>query len=181
PAARGEVVVLGEGSNVLFTRDFPGLVVAVRHDAVERIGNGHVRVGAGANWHRFVRWSLTEGYTGLENLALIPGTVGAAPVQNIGAYGVELAEFVHAVRAYDRDTREWSVLGADDCGFGYRDSVFKRLPDRFVVAAVEFRLVRDRPLTLDYAGVRDELAATCVDSPTATDVADAVERIRRRK
>ena len=181
PHARGEVLVLGDGSNVLFTRDFPGLVIHIAHDAVERIGNGHIRVGAGADWHRFVRWSLEQGYTGLENLALIPGTVGAAPVQNIGAYGTELAEFIHAVRAWDRETNEWSVLDGDDCGFGYRDSVFKRLPDRFVVAAVEFRLARDRPLTLDYAGVRDELAAMGIDAPTATDVADAVERIRRRK
>src|SRR5690606_37972596 len=89
PHARGEVLVLGDGSNVLFTRDFPGLVIRITHDAIERIGNGHIRVGAGADWHGFVRWSLEQGYTGLENLALIPGTVGAAPVQNIGAYGTE--------------------------------------------------------------------------------------------
>ena len=181
PAARDGVLVLGEGSNVLLTRDVPGLVLHVRHDAVEPLANGHVRVGAGANWHAFVRWSLAQGFAGLENLALIPGTVGAAPIQNIGAYGTELAEFVHGVRAYDRTRRAWTVLAAADCAFGYRDSVFKREPDRFVVAAVEFLLPRTRPLRLDYAGVREELAAMGVTAPTPTDVADAVERLRRRK
>ena len=181
PAAREGLLVLGEGSNVLLTRDVPGLVVRIRHDAVEPLRDGHVRVGAGANWHQFVRWSLDQGYTGLENLALVPGTVGAAPIQNIGAYGTELAEFVHAIRAYDRTRRAWTVLAPADCAFGYRDSVFKRNPDRFVVAAVEFVLPRERSLRTDYSGVREELDAMGIAQPTATDVADAVERLRRRK
>lgn len=181
PQARGEILVLGAGSNVLLTRDFDGLVVQVTHDAIETLGERRVRVGAGADWHGFVRWTLDRGYAGLENLALIPGTVGAAPIQNIGAYGTELAEFVRGVRAFDRHKREWTVVSPADCGFGYRDSTFKRTPDRYVIAAVEFSLPRERPLQLGYAGVREELAAAGVDAPTHRDVADAVERLRRRK
>ncbi|MEX0900799.1 MAG: UDP-N-acetylmuramate dehydrogenase [Gammaproteobacteria bacterium] len=181
PAVRDGLLVLGDGSNVLLTRDVPGVVLTIRHDAVEPLADGHVRVGAGVNWHRFVHWSIAHGFTGLENLALIPGTVGAAPIQNIGAYGTELAEFVHTVRAFDRERRAWTILSATDCAFAYRDSVFKRVPERFVVAAVEFVLPRDRPLQLDYAGLRDELTTMAIDAPTAADVAQAVERIRRRK
>lgn len=181
PRTRAGVLVLGEGSNVLLTRDPPGVVVRLRHEAIDPLPGGRVRAGAGANWHRFVRWTLERGYCGLENLALIPGTVGAAPVQNIGAYGVELAEFVHAVRAYDRHQRAWAELPGRACGFGYRDSVFKREPERYVVTEVEFALPRSRPPRLDYAGVREELAAMGIASPTPTDVADAVERLRRRK
>jgi UDP-N-acetylmuramate dehydrogenase len=181
PEAQGPVLVLGEGSNLLFTRAFDGLVIHFNHRSIEILADGGLRVGAGANWHALVRWTLDRGYCGLENLALIPGTVGAAPIQNIGAYGTELAEFVVAVHAWDRAHGAPVVVGRGDCGFAYRDSVFKREPDRWLVTHVEFRLSTQRPLMLDYAGVRDELAAMGCDTPTHTDVAIAVERLRRRK
>lgn len=181
PQAAAGVLVLGEGSNVLFARDFDGLVVHPDIRGIEVLADGAVRAGAGENWHAFVRWTLARGYAGLENLALIPGTVGAAPIQNIGAYGTELDEFVVGVHAYDRSARAQVVLGRDACGFSYRDSVFKQERDRYIVTAVEFRLPRERPLVLDYAGVRDELAAMGRASPLPADVADAVERLRRRK
>lgn len=177
----GPLLVLGEGSNVLFTGDFDGVVLTPKFLGIEESGDGLVTVAAGENWHTFVRWSLSAGYCGLENLALIPGSVGAAPIQNIGAYGVELERFVVAVQAWDRDAGRLLVLDAEACGFGYRDSVFKRHPDRFVVVGLVLRLARTPDLVLDYAGVREELERDGVDDPSATDVANAVERLRRRK
>ena len=182
----GELLVLGGGSNLLFAGDAPGPVLAIAA-RVMRVLADHgdfaiVRADAGASWDGFVRWSLAQGLAGLENLALIPGTVGAAPIQNIGAYGVEVRERIHAVEAFERATGEMRRLAPAACAFAYRDSVFKREPDRHVVTAVEFELPRAAPLRLDYAGIGDELAAMGVGgTPTPLQVADAVSRIRRRK
>ncbi|GAP67372.1 UDP-N-acetylmuramate dehydrogenase [Mizugakiibacter sediminis] len=186
PALRdGQVFVLGEGSNVLFTRDYPGTVVHLATRGVEvlqeRDGVARVRVAAGERWDDFVRWSLGQGFAGLENLILIPGTVGAAPIQNIGAYGVEVGEFVHAVEAFDRRTGATERLDRAACAFAYRDSVFKREPQRWVVIAVEFDLPHAHAPRLDYAGVREELAAMGVDKPAPYHVAEAVVRLRTRK
>jgi UDP-N-acetylmuramate dehydrogenase len=179
------VLVLGEGSNVLFTRDWPGIVLAIAaHGVSVLVDDGrraHLRVEAGEPWNDFVHWSLAHGYAGLENLVLIPGTVGAAPIQNIGAYGTEVREFVVAVEAWDRRAGRLVRLDNAACAFGYRDSVFKRERDRYVVTAVEFELARERPLRLDYAGVREELAAMGIDEPRAPAVAEAIARIRTRK
>jgi len=179
------VLVLGGGSNLLFASDPEGTVIALtgRRITVED-DDGHiaiVRVEAGANWHEFVLWSLAHGFAGLENLALIPGTVGAAPIQNIGAYGIEVRERIHAVEAFERATGALRRMDADACAFAYRDSVFKREPERFAVTAVEFALPRQAPLKLDYAGVGDELVAMGISAPSPTQVAEAVCRIRRRK
>jgi len=186
PAARmGPVLVLGEGSNLLLTRDFPGLVLRPRFAAttiVEDDGrSGLVRAEAGVSWDAFVDWTLARGYRGLENLALIPGLVGAAPIQNIGAYGAEVADSIAAVEAWDRRSGGPCRLPNTDCAFAYRDSVFKHEPDRWIVTAVEFHLDRTRPLRLDYAGVREELLAMAVNDPSADDVAMAIRRLRRRK
>jgi UDP-N-acetylmuramate dehydrogenase len=186
PAARtGPVLVLGAGSNLLLTRDFPGLVLRPRFAAVTVVEDdgrtGLVRAEAGVNWDAFVDWTLTRGYRGLENLALIPGLVGAAPIQNIGAYGAEVADAIVAVEAWDRRSGGPCRLRSADCAFAYRDSVFKHEPDRWIVTAVEFRLDRAQPLRLDYAGVREELLALEVAEPTAGDVAAAIRRLRRRK
>jgi UDP-N-acetylmuramate dehydrogenase len=140
-----------------------------------------VRAEAGAGWDALVDWTLARGLAGLENLALIPGLVGAAPIQNIGAYGVEVAETIAVVEAWDRVERRALRLGHEDCAFGYRDSLFKRVPERWIVTAVEFRLARSAPLRLDYAGVREELEAMGVTGPGPRDVAEAVRRLRRRK
>ena len=179
------VLVLGEGSNVLLTRGWPGVVLvpAMRGIRIleDRGDAALVRVGAGENWNEFVHWSLGRGFAGLENLILIPGSVGAAPIQNIGAYGVEVRERIRAVEAFDR--RDGAMVRLDNaaCGFAYRDSLFKRDPERFVVTAVEFALPRTPALRLDYAGIGEELAAMGVADPTPSQVADAVIRIRRRK
>ena len=180
----GPVLVLGGGSNLLFAGDPTGVVLALGSQRIDVLDDGDVaivRADAGVEWHALVLWTLGRGFGGLENLALIPGTVGAAPIQNIGAYGVEVGERVHAVEALDRTTGRTVRLDAEACAFAYRDSLFKREPDRFVVTAVEFVLSRHAPLRLDYAGLGEELSAMGVESPRASQVAEAVIRIRRRK
>ena len=196
PAAFGELfgyamlrnqplLVLGEGSNILFTRDWPGVVVAVAALGIRVVQEDgeqvRIRVEAGENWNDFVRWSLGRGYAGLENLVLIPGTVGAAPIQNIGAYGTEAGEFIAAVEAWDRQAGRLVTLTNAECAFAYRDSLFKRERDRYVVTAVDFELPKTHALRLDYAGVRDELANMGVAEPSAPTVAEAIARIRTRK
>lgn len=180
-----ETLVLGEGSNLLFAGDYPGLVVALTmHDVrvIEDAGDGAlVRAEAGMPWNDLVGWTLARGLVGLENLALIPGTVGAAPIQNIGAYGAEVGEFLEAVEAFDRETGRLQRLERARCGLGYRDSLFKRQAGRWIVTAVELRLPHQAPLRLDYAGIRDELAAMGVQAPRAVHVAEAVARVRSRK
>jgi UDP-N-acetylmuramate dehydrogenase len=179
-------LVLGGGSNLLFAGDPPGAVLALetrRIDLIEDDGaRAIVRAEAGVGWHDFVLWALGHGLAGLENLALIPGTVGAAPIQNIGAYGVEVREHVHAVEAFDRSTGGFVRLAAADCAFAYRDSLFKHMPDRYVVSAVEFALSRTFQPRLGYAGIEEELRAMgAAGAPRAAQVAEAVIRIRRRK
>ena len=177
-------MLLGGGSNLLFAADPPGAVIALatRGSAITADGdNAIVRADAGVAWHDFVLWTLAQGLCGLENLALIPGTVGAAPIQNIGAYGVEVRERIHAVEAFDRRRNAMLRLDNAACDFAYRDSLFKRDPEHYVVTAVEFALPRTPCLRLDYAGIGEELAAMGVANPTPRDVSDAVIRIRRRK
>lgn len=177
--------VLGGGSNVLFRGDFDGLVLRIATRGIEVVDESprgaRLRVAAGENWDAFVRWTLEQGYAGLENLILIPGTAGAAPIQNIGAYGVELSEFVAAVEARDIERGKFVSIAAEDCRFAYRDSRFKRESGRFVVTALELELPRERELRLAYAGVREELESMDVDAPDHGDVARAVERLRLRK
>ncbi|WP_394005001.1 UDP-N-acetylmuramate dehydrogenase [Luteimonas sp. WGS1318] len=180
----GPPLVLGGGSNLLFVGDAGDVLTvsdarrAVLSDDGERVV---VRAAAGADWHGFVLWTLAQDLGGLENLALIPGTVGAAPIQNIGAYGVEVGEHVIAVDAFDRHTRDVVRLDTAACRFGYRDSVFKQHPDRWIVTGVEFALHRFAEPTLDYAGLRDVLAARGITAPRPIDVAEAVIDIRRSK
>lgn len=177
-------LVLGGGSNLLFAGNPDAPVLALTGQDVSLLrddGIAIVRADAGVNWHGFVMHTLERGLAGLENLALIPGTVGAAPIQNIGAYGVEVREFIHAVEAFEPATGQVHRLDAVACQFAYRDSVFKHAPDRFIVTAVEFALPRTPTLKLDYAGIGDEIVAMGIASPTPTDVAAAVIAIRRRK
>ncbi|MBN8728103.1 MAG: UDP-N-acetylmuramate dehydrogenase [Xanthomonadales bacterium] len=186
PALRDQpLLVLGEGSNILFAHDWPGLVLTVAARGIEILDEGdnaaRVRVAAGENWNDFVRWALGHGFAGLENLVLIPGTVGAAPIQNIGAYGVEVCEFVHAVETFDRQQGRIIELANDECAFAYRDSLFKRERDRYIVTAVEFELPRRREPRVAYAGIAEELTAIGAAGPTPLAVAEAVARLRTRK
>jgi len=185
-----DVLILGGGSNVLFTRDWPGVVLALRtrgldiieQHVADRVDDAAlVRAAAGEIWDDFVHWTLAHGLCGLENLALIPGSVGAAPIQNIGAYGVEVGEFVDAVHAYDRSAGANVRLDHAACAFAYRDSLFKREGGRYLITAVDFLLPRERALRLDYDGVREELAAMGAGTPDARAVAHAISRVRTRK
>jgi UDP-N-acetylmuramate dehydrogenase len=179
-------LILGGGSNLLLTKDVAGLVLHMVNTGRTVVGEetDHVivRAEAGENWHDFVQWTLSQGLPGLENLSLIPGSVGAAPIQNIGAYGSELAEFFHSLTFFDCPTGQTRVLSRDDCRFGYRDSVFKHeLRDRAVIVDVSFALPRQWQPNLRYAELAAELAVRSVSDPSAQEIADAVVAIRSRK
>ena len=178
--------VLGGGSNVVFVTDVPGTVFHIRilgRGITERTAeHALVETGAGENWHDLVRWTLDQGLAGIENLSLIPGQAGAAPIQNIGAYGVELSSLLRGVTAWDWQRCAWKHFDPAECRFGYRDSLFKREGlDRYLITSIQLRLDRVFHPRLDYAGLREALAASCGDRPSATDVSDAVIRLRRHK
>jgi len=179
-------LILGGGSNVLFTSDVPGTVllntIAGRNIVKTDTDHSWVDAGAGENWHELVRWTLENNLSGLENLSLIPGLAGAAPIQNIGAYGVELASVLDSVTAWDLVKGKWQVFSRPDCQLGYRDSYFKSVePDRFLISSVRLRLDRKFKPQLEYAGLVEELSLMGKAQPDAKDVSDAVIRLRRRK
>jgi UDP-N-acetylmuramate dehydrogenase len=179
-------LVLGGGSNLLLTRDFDGLVLHMTRTGITIAGEDetyrYVTALAGENWHSFVQWTLAQGCPGLENLSLIPGTVGASPIQNIGAYGSELADYVDAVTAFDFSTGDTFTLDASACRFAYRDSVFKHeLRDRAVICSVRFRLPTQWQPNLRYAELAAEISAQGLSEPTPQQVSEAVIAIRRRK
>jgi UDP-N-acetylmuramate dehydrogenase len=181
------LLVMGGGSNILFRRDVDGLVLVQDSQRVERLGEDErgvlVRAEAGRRWHSFVEWCIEQSLGGVENLALIPGSVGAAPIQNIGAYGVELDSVVESVEVFDLKSREFCFLQRSACQFGYRTSVFKDalMQQRYVITAVRFRLAHASKPQLDYPGVQEELMAMGVAHVGIREVAEAICRIRRRK
>jgi UDP-N-acetylmuramate dehydrogenase len=186
PALRGKpLLLLGEGSNVLFAGACEGAVVTMKTHGVEVISQdadaARIRVAAGEHWDDLVRWTLAQGYPGLENLILIPGSVGAAPMQNIGAYGVEVGEFVESVEAFDLPGQRAVRFENAQCEFSYRDSVFKRHPDRWLITAVTLRLPRTHAPRIEYAGLHEELGRMGVANPAPIHVADAVVNLRTRK
>jgi UDP-N-acetylmuramate dehydrogenase len=178
--------VLGGGSNVVFTHDVADLVLKVEVPGMRLVQETAqawvVEAGAGESWHAFVEWTVAQGYPGLENLALIPGTVGAAPVQNIGAYGVELKDRFDALDVVDLVTGRSITLDAVACHFGYRDSVFKRhLLGKSVITRVRFRLRRPWQPVLGYVDLERKVAETGNAAPDARTVFDWVCTIRRAK
>ena len=179
-----DLLLLGSGSNVVFVAP-PAKVLRILDDRITATqkddGKVTVHCAAGRPWHDFVLHTLENGWYGLENLSMIPGTVGACPVQNIGAYGVEVMNRIARVEAWDRSTGMPVIFLHDACDFSYRDSRFKHEPDRYFITHVEFDLSTVPDLVLDYAGVRDELKAKAIDAPTPMDVAQAVMRQRTRK
>lgn len=179
-------LVLGGGSNLLLTRDFDGLVLHMANLGIAVTGEDadHVFVTAqaGENWHGLVQWTLGHELPGLENLSLIPGSVGASPIQNIGAYGSEIADHFHSLQAFDFNSGDMVSLTRQDCAFGYRDSVFKHaLRDRAVILEVTFALPKRWESNLRYAELAAEVAARGISSPSAKDISDAVVEIRTRK
>ena len=182
----GRCLIVGGGSNILFTQDFDGLVVHMATTGHEDLGDDGrdrlVAVAAGESWDGFVRTSVAAGWPGLENLALIPGSVGASPVQNIGAYGLELAERFAWLETFDPGSGAIARLDAHACAFGYRDSVFKHaLRERAIITRVVFRLPLRWEPRLTYAELADRLARQAIVDPTALQIADCVTAIRREK
>lgn len=184
---REKVLWLGGGSNIILRGDYPGLAVRLTNRGIRetRRAPGHVwlEAQAGENWHGFVRHTLALGLNGLENLSLIPGTVGASPVQNIGAYGVEAKDLIDTVNCYDLAEHRFISLANADCRFAYRDSLFKREGrGRYVITSVVFKLAERFTPRTAYGDLADVLAASCPGREiTAADVSAAVCRIRRAK
>ncbi|MEE1869589.1 UDP-N-acetylmuramate dehydrogenase [Pseudomonas auratipiscis] len=178
------VLVIGGGSNLLLTADVPALVLRMVSRGVRILADDErvvVEAEAGEPWHQFVQWTLAQGFSGLENLSLIPGTVGAAPMQNIGAYGVEIKDVFAGLTALDRQTGELRDFSLQECAFAYRDSVFKRNPGRWLILRVRFALSRVMQAHLDYGPVRQRLSEQGVSHPTAQNISDAICAIRREK
>lgn len=178
--------ILGGGSNVLLTQDVEALVIQVAIKGIEylREDQEHVwlRVGAGENWHQFVLHCVENGYAGVENLSLIPGTVGAAPMQNIGAYGVEIKDVFEELQAVEIATGQVHTFDGPACAFGYRESVFKRtLKDRYIITSVTFRLLKIPTFHVTYGDIQKTLEAMQVQDLSLRAVSDAVIHIRQSK
>ncbi len=186
-AAQSEkVFILGGGSNVLFTKYFDGLVIKndITGTKIVEESEGHVVIeaGAGMNWHEFVLYCIDSGYGGIENLSLIPGNVGASPMQNIGAYGTEIKDVFSYLDAYHLKKGEVHRFTNEECKFGYRDSVFKNeLRDQYIICRVALKLSKNPVLNTSYGAIENELKTMKVTDPTIRDVSNAVISIRRSK
>ncbi len=178
--------ILGGGSNILLTRDIEGLVIKLEIKGINLVKEEGdqlwVEVGAGEMWHELVLHSIAQDWAGLENLSLIPGTVGASPMQNIGAYGVEIKDVFDSLQAMHRETLEMHSFDAKACQFGYRESVFKQtLKDQFVITSVTFRLSKTPNFHLEYGAIQEVLTTNGVVQPTIRAISDAVIQIRQSK
>lgn len=180
--------VLGGGSNVILPPVLPGatLLMNIGGQSIthEDESNTYLLVGAGVNWHELVQWTLTHNLPGLENLALIPGTVGATPIQNIGAYGVEVAQYIESVTAFDTQSNTFVTLSNQDCQFAYRDSHFKQSPNRYIVTEVLFKFPKAWQPRLHYADLAKHFADkshTNAANPSPQEIFDAVCEIRAQK
>ena len=180
------LLVLGSGSNILLTDDFDGWVLKNEITGIRLVREDerylYAQVGAGEGWHRFVLYCLDRDWAGVENLSLIPGNVGAAPMQNIGAYGVELKEVFHELEAWDLQDSKIRMFTPNDCRFGYRDGVFKhKAKDRFIILNVTFRLNRKPVFHTGYGAIHEELEKMQVQQLSIRAISDAVIRIRSSK
>lgn len=177
------ILILGCGSNILFRKDYEGLVLLVSNQGIELVDEDDqyyfIQAAAGVNWHEFVQYCLQRGWAGLENLSLIPGTVGAAPMQNIGAYGVELSDRLYELSAIDLQTSERRSFNRKECQFAYRDSLFKRQRGRYFITDITVKLAKKPQWVLDYAGIRETLDDSA--TVTATSISDAICKLRRSK
>ncbi len=182
-----EVFLIGGGSNILLTEDIHKTVVHINLQGKEVVSEDKneviIKAMAGENWHQFVIWTLENGYGGLQNLSLIPGNVGTAPIQNIGAYGIELKDNFESCTALHIQTLQEREFTPEDCKFGYRNSVFKNeLKGQYIITSVKFRLSRkDHALSTEYGAIKSELERSEISNPTIKDISDAVIRIRQSK
>lgn len=181
-----KLLVLGGGSNILFTDNFEGLVLHNQIRGIEKIKEDdsfiYLKVGGGENWHGFVEYCIGKGYGGVENLALIPGSVGASPIQNIGAYGVEIMNVIDSVNAYHINDKTSHQFNTTECDFGYRDSAFKRKwKKQFIITDVTFKLFKKPVYNISYGAIERQLEKMGVVDLSLRAVADAVISIRRSK
>ena len=177
--------ILGGGSNTLFTQDFEGLILYNKIEGICILEDNKdfiiIEVGAGVNWHKFVQWSINKKLSGIENLALIPGTVGASPIQNIGAYGMEVKETITKVHALELERGKVRIFSNEECKFKYRNSIFKtRLKDKIIITKVEFKLSKNPLNKITYGTIKKELDLLNL-SPSPKHIADTVVNIRNRK
>jgi UDP-N-acetylmuramate dehydrogenase len=181
-----QLLILGGGSNLLLTKDYDGLVLkneiqgfTILEDASENV---IIEAGAGEIWHEFVMKCIENGYAGVENLSLIPGSVGASPMQNIGAYGVEIKDIFHHLKAYHIASGEIHTFDKEACNFGYRESVFKNIhKGQYIILSVAFELSKSPKINTTYGAIETELAAQNITEPTIRDVSNAVIAIRQSK
>ena len=181
------LLVLGGGSNMLLTKDVDALVLHINIKGIEVVSvyenNVRVRVAAGENWHEFVSWCLDKNYGGVENLSLIPGNVGTAPIQNIGAYGVELKDTFISCEAMNIQTQELRAFTKEECDFGYRNSIFKEeLKGQYIITSVIFELTSlQHTIKTNYGAIKSELKNDGIENPTIQDISKAVISIRNSK
>lgn len=180
------LLILGGGSNLLFTKDFDGLILKngiLGFEIVEKDEDDvYIKAGAGENWHSFVVRTINLNLGGLENLSLIPGNVGASPMQNIGAYGREIKDVFHSLEAYHIETGEIHTFTNGACEFGYRESVFKRkFKNQYVILNVTYKLSKKHHLNTSYGAIEEQLKVMNIDNPTIKDVSNAVIAIRQSK
>lgn len=179
-------LILGGGSNILFTKDFNGIVISINIPGIKikNESNEYVMIeaGAGVQWHQLVQYSVENNFGGIENLALIPGTVGAAPMQNIGAYGQEVKDSFHSLKGIFIDTCMEKTFYKDECEFGYRESIFKHeLKEKFIITKVVLKLLKNPHVNISYNAVAKELETLKINNPGVKDVFNAVCNIRRSK
>jgi UDP-N-acetylmuramate dehydrogenase len=183
---KAKKLILGGGSNILFTKDFDGLVIKNEIKGIEELHEDteyiYIKAGAGENWHEFVQHCISHNRAGVENLSLIPGNVGASPMQNIGAYGVELQDVFWSLEAFHLKEKYVQTFTLSDCGFGYRDSVFKKkYKDQFVILNVTFRLHKHPILHTSYGAIQQELGRMGVKEINIKAISQAVINIRLSK
>jgi len=179
-------LILGGGSNILFTGNYDGLVLKNEIKGIEKINEDdefvYVKAGAGENWHQFVLHCIRHNWGGVENLSLIPGNIGASPMQNIGAYGVEIKEVFFGLEAFHLNDKAIVQFGLADCGFGYRESVFKtKYKDQFAILSVTFKLRKSPVFNTSYGAIEQELDKAGVKDLSVKAISDAVIRIRSAK
>jgi len=179
-------LILGGGSNILFTKNFDGLVLKNEIKGIETVHEDekyvYVKAGAGENWHKFVQHCIHKNFAGVENLSLIPGNVGASPMQNIGAYGVEIKDVFHSLEAFNFEEKKIINFTLNDCEFGYRESVFKKkYKNQFAILNVIFRLRKNPHFNISYGAIEEELKKMQVEELSIKAISDAVINIRTSK
>jgi len=184
--SKEQLLILGGGSNILFTQNFDGLILKNNLLGIELIKEDdtfyYVKSAAGEIWHDFVMYCINNNYAGLENLSLIPGCVGASPMQNIGAYGVEIKDYFHELEAYHIQERRIQKFNNNDCKFGYRESIFKReFKNQFIILSVTFRLLKKTVFNTSYGAIETELQSMGVSTLTIKAISQAVCNIRNSK